>query len=253
MNHKYKLSKYLLVLVLFSQSLFAFKKLPENFYINYEIFQSIKIRNVDIEKSQISSGEIKIKYKSKIKKYDLNVQIITKKFLKLYGDKEFQSSGEIGESGLLFHTFLLKDIKKPKKNRYVTYDRKKGLVYMPSRNHQTIEKKFVGNLLDIPSLIMQFQFEKPKSNYSFDFLEGKKVRNIEYKKIKDESIRINERNFQTELYEGEITSVKNSKHFIWLSKSAYRIPIKIRLKMKGGLMIDQNLKNTDLNIKEIDE
>ena len=28
---------------------------------------------------------------------------------------------------------------------------------------------------------------------------------------------------------------------------------KIRLKMKGGLMIDQNLKNTDLNIKEIDE
>ena len=59
--------------------------------------------------------------------------------------------------------------------------------------------------------------------------------------------------FQTELYEGEIISVKNSKHFIWLSKSAYRIPIKIRLKMKGGLMIDQNLKKTDLKIKEIDE
>ena len=52
---------------------------------------------------------------------------------------------------------------------------------------------------------------------------------------------------------GEINSVKNSKHFIWLSKSVYRIPIKIRLKMKGGLMIDQNLKNTDLQIKEIDE
>jgi len=249
MNHKYKLSKYLLVLVLFSQSLFAFKKLPENFYINYEIFQSIKIRNVDIEKSQISSGEIKIKYKSKIKKYDLNVQIITKKFLKLYGDKEFQSSGEIGESGLLFHTFLLKDIKKPKKNRYVTYDRKKGLVYMPSRNYQTIEKKFVGNLLDIPSLIMQFQFEKPKSNYSFDFFYKKKIRNIVYKKMKDESIKINGNIYLSELYEGKILLAKNSKHLIWLSKGPYRIPIKIRLKMKGGLMIDLNLKTTDLKLK----
>ena len=111
----------------------------------------------------------------------------------------------------------------------------------------------MGNLLDIPTLILQFHFEKTKPKYSFDFLEGKKVRNIEYKKIKDESIKINGRNFQTELYEGEIISVKNSKHFIWLSKSLYRIPIKIRLKMKGGLMIDQNLKKTDLKIKEIDE
>ncbi len=42
----------------------------------------------------------------------------------------------------------------------------------------------------------------------------------------------------------KLPQLKNSKHFIWLSKSAYRIPIKIRLKMKGGLMIDQNLKKT---------
>jgi hypothetical protein len=249
MTHKYKFSKYLLVLVFFSQTLFAFKKLPENFYINYEIFQSIKIRNVDIEKSQISSGEIKIKYKSKNKQYDLNVQIITKKFLKFYGDKEFQSSGEIGGSGLLFHTFLLKDIKKPKKNRHVTYDRKKGVVYMPSRNYQTREKKFVGNLLDIPSLIMQFQFEKPKPNYSFDFFYKKKIRNIVYKKMKDESIKINGNIYLAELYEGKILLAKNSKHLIWLSKGPYRIPIKIRLKMKGGLMIDQNLKTTDLKLK----
>ena len=47
----------------------------------------------------------------------------------------------------------------------------------------------MGNLLDIPTLILQFHFEKTKPKYSFDFLEGKKVRNIEYKKIKDESIR----------------------------------------------------------------
>ena len=176
----------------------------------------------------------------------------TKKFLKFFGDKDIQSVGLVSNKGLLFNSFLVNDLKKPKKNISVTYDRKNDKLKVDYKKKLT-EKKYVGNLLDIPTLILQFHFEKTKPTYTFNFLEGKKVRNIEYKKIKDESIRINERNFQTELYEGEITSVKNSKHFIWLSKSAYRIPIKIRLKMKGGLMIDQNLKNTDLNIKEIDE
>ena len=46
------------------------------------------------------------------------------------------------------------------------------------------------NLLDIPSLILQFHFEKSKPKYSFDFIDGKKIRNIKYKKIKDESITI---------------------------------------------------------------
>ena len=65
MKHKYKFSKYLLVLVLFSQTLFAFKKLPETFYINYELFQFIKLRNIEVEKTQISTGEIKLQYEER--------------------------------------------------------------------------------------------------------------------------------------------------------------------------------------------
>ena len=248
MNHKYKLSKYLLVLVLFSQSLFAFKKLPENFYIDYELFQFIKLRNIEVEKTQISSGEIKLQYIKKNKQYDLNVLLKTKKFLKFFGDKNIQSIGLVSDEGLLFNSFLVNDLKKPKKNISVTYDRKNDKLKINYKKKLT-EKKYVGNLLDIPTLILQFHFEKTKPKYSFDFLEGKKIRNIKYKKIMDESIRINGRNFSTELYEGEITSVKNSNHFVWLSKGDYRIPIKIRLRMKGGLMIDQNLKKTNLKLK----
>jgi hypothetical protein len=248
MNHKYKLSKYLLVLVLFSQSLFAFKKLPENFYIDYELFQFIKLRNIEVEKTQISSGEIKLQYIKKNKQYDLNVLLKTKKFLKFFGDKDIQSIGLVSNEGLLFNSFVVNDLKKPKKNISVTYDRKNDKLKINYKKKLT-EKKYVGNLLDIPTLILQFHFEKTKPKYSFDFLEGKKIRNIKYKKIMDESIRINGRNFSTELYEGEITSVKNSNHFVWLSKGDYRIPIKIRLKMKGGLMIDQNLKKTNLKLK----
>jgi len=248
MNHKYKLSKYLLVLVLFSQSLFAFKKLPENFYIDYELFQFIKLRNIEVEKTQISSGEIKLQYIKKNKQYDLNVLLKTKKFLKFFGDKDIQSIGLVSNEGLLFNSFVVNDLKKPKKNISVTYDRKNDKLKINYKKKLT-EKKYVDNLLDIPTLILQFHFEKTKPKYSFDFLEGKKIRNIKYKKIMDESIRINGRNFSTELYEGEITSVKNSNHFVWLSKGDYRIPIKIRLKMKGGLMIDQNLKKTNLKLK----
>jgi len=248
MNHKYKLSKYLLVLVLFSQSLFAFKKLPENFYIDYELFQFIKLRNIEVEKTQISSGEIKLQYIKKNKQYDLNVLLKTKKFLKFFGDKDIQSIGLVSNEGLLFNSFVVNDLKKPKKNISVTYDRKNDKLKINYKKKLT-EKKYVGNLLDIPTLILQFHFEKTKPKYSFDFLEGKKIRNIKYKKIRDESIKINGRNFSTELYEGEITSVKNSNHFVWLSKGDYRIPIKIRLRMKGGLMIDQNLKKTNLKLK----
>ena len=100
MKHKYKFSKYLLVLVLFSQSLFAFKKLPENFYIDYELFQFIKLRNIEVEKTQISSGEIKLQYKQKNKKYDLNVLLKTNKFLKFFGDIDIQSKGFVCKMGL---------------------------------------------------------------------------------------------------------------------------------------------------------
>ena len=249
MTNKYKLSKYLLVLIFFSHGLLAAKKLPDNFYINYELFQFIKLRNVDIEKTKISSGEIKLEYKSKKNQYDLNVQLRTKNFLKFYGDKRLNSLGAETRSGLLFKTFIVNNIKRPKKNIRVVYDRKKDKLQVDYKK-KGIEKKFVGNLLDIPTLILQFHFEKSKSKYSFDFTEGKKIRKIEYKKIKNENLKINGKEYITELYEGQIPLAKNSKHYVWLSNGIYRIPIKIRFKMNGGLMVDQNLKKTDLKLKK---
>ena len=128
MNHKYKLSKYLLVLILFSQSLFAFKKLPENFYIDYELFQFVKLRNIEVEKTQISSGEIKLQYKQKNKKYDLNILLKTKKFLKFFGDKDIKSIGLVSNKGFLFNSFFVNDLKKPKKIISLTYDRKNAKI-----------------------------------------------------------------------------------------------------------------------------
>jgi len=254
MISKYKLARFLLVLCVISNGLLASNKLPEDFFINYELFQFIKLRNVDIEKTQILSGEINLKFKSKSKSkskskiYNINIQLLTKKFLKLYGDKTLKSEGIITKKGLLFETFQVKDLKKPKKNILVVFDRKKDNLKVDYKK-QTTEKKFVGNLLDIPTLFLQFHFEESKPKYTFDFIEGKKIRRVEYKKIKDEKITINGNVYLTELYEGIVPLVKNSEHFIWLSKENYRIPIKIRFKLKGGLMIDQKIKKTNLVLK----
>jgi len=257
MINKYKFSKYLLFLIFFSCGLFATKKLPENFYINYGILQSIKLRNIEIEKTQISSGEVKVKYKSEKKKYDLNVQLSTKKFLKFYGDKKIQSQGVIGKKGLLFNTFIVKDIKRPKKNIRVVYDRIKQKLTVDYKKKifeqfHYEKSKFIGNLLDIPTLILQFHFEELKSIYLFQFTEGKKIKKIEYRKIKDENLRINGNDYITELYEGKVPLSKkqNSNHFVWISKGTYRIPIKVRFEIKNGLMIDLNIKKTDLVFKK---
>ena len=88
----------------------------------------------------------------------------------------------MSNKGLLFNSFFVNDLKKPKKNISVTYDRKNDKLKVDYKKKLT-EKKYVGNLLDIPTLILQFHFEKTKPTYTFKFLEGKKVRNIEYKKI----------------------------------------------------------------------
>ena len=97
----------------------------------------------------------------------------TKKFLKFFGDKDIQSNGLVSNKGLLFNSFLVNDLKKPKKNISVTYDRKNDKLKVDYKKKLT-EKKYVGNLLDIPTLLLQFHFEKTKPTYSFDFLEGKK-------------------------------------------------------------------------------
>ena len=55
-------------------------------------------------------------------------KLITKKFLKLYGDKVLDSQGSIHKKGLSFDTFVLKDLKKPKQNIRVLYSKKKEIL-----------------------------------------------------------------------------------------------------------------------------
>ena len=95
--------------------------------------------------------------------------------------------------------------------------------------------------------LYQFNFEKKnKDKYSFNVLEGKKVREYEYNKIRDEIIVVNNKDKATELYEGRIITKKNSTHYVWISKGKYRVPLKLSLGTDFGLTINQRIVKTNL-------
>ncbi|MFL3023224.1 MAG: DUF3108 domain-containing protein [Methylophilaceae bacterium] len=87
-----------------------------------------------------------------------------------------------------------------------------------------------------------------KGSYNFEVFQGKKTRTYSYKKIKDESIEINKKIIEAELYEGVIIGKEKSVHHVWISKNNYRVPIKLTIPTDLGLTVNQELVSTNLPI-----
>ena len=101
--------------------------------------------------------------------------------------------------------------------------------------------------MDLAIYLYQFNFEKRnQKEYSFTVLEGKKIRDYGYKKIRDEIIEVNNKRIVAELYEGKILSKENSKHYVWISKGKYRVPLKLELMTNLGVTIKQKIVKTNL-------
>ena len=146
------------------------------------------------------------------------------------------------------NNFEAKNFRNPKKNILVAFDRQNKKIIINYKNNLS-EKKYTIEPIDLASLLLQFNFEKNKKRYDFNVVTGKKIKEFKYKKLKNEIIRIGSKSFTVEAYEGNIVNKKNSTHFIWLSKSLYRIPIKIRIKTKLGFLVDAVLVKTSLSLK----
>ena len=96
---------------------------------------------------------------------------------------------------------------------------------------------------------MQFNLNKiSNESYNFKVFQGKKTRTYSYKKIKDESIEINKKIIEAELYEGVIIGKEKSVHHVWISKNNYRVPIKLTIPTDLGLTVNQVLVSTNLPI-----
>jgi len=203
--------------------------------MKYELTQSSKF-----------VGTMTVEYISKNKNYSLKAVTEGQGILRLLGNRELYSKGTINNKGFSPKKFEVKNIKKPKKDIIAIFQPSLKKIEIKYKGEKSLVKMKPKNL-DLAIYLYQFNFEKKnQKKYNFSILEGKKIREYEYKKIKDEMIEFNNKAIATVLYEGRIIDKENSEHHVWISKGEYRVPLKLRLSTNFGLTINQKIVETNL-------
>ena len=236
MNLNLKLFRYLWV-VIFSLISFSVgaKLFPKNFHSEYQLLQ--KSNNL---------GRVIVDFNQKNNKYEIKAITKAEGILKLLGDREVISKGQVSIDGFSPLIFKLKNKKKPKKNILAIFDSKDKQVKLTykqeTKNIALKEKHF-----DVLTYLYQFNFESlSKKNYIFEVVDGKKSRTYEYNRVRSEFIKTISGSLEADVYEGEIKGKSNSTHYLWILREPYRIPLKIEIKTDIGINIEQILVKTNL-------
>jgi len=236
MNLSLKLFRYLWV-VIFSLCSFSVgaKLFPKNFHSEYQLLQ--KSNNL---------GRVIVDFNQKDNQYEIKAITKAEGILKLLGDREVISKGQLTIDGFSPQIFELKNKKKPKKNILAVFDSKDKQVKLTykqqTKNILLKEKHF-----DVITYLYQFNFESlSKKNYIFEVVDGKKSRTYLYNKVRSELITTSAGSLEADVYEGEIKGKSNSIHYIWVLREPYRIPLKIEIKTDIGINIEQILVKTNL-------
>ena len=236
MNLSLKLFRYLwaAIFLLCSFSVGA-KLFPKNFHSEYQLLQ--KSNNL---------GRVIVDFNQKNNQYEIKAITKAEGILKLLGDREVVSKGQLSIDGFSPQIFELKNKKKPKKNILAVFDAKGKQVKLTykkeTKNILLKEKHF-----DVLTYLYQFNFESlSKKNYIFEVVDGKKSRTYLYNRIRREFIKTIVGSLEADVYEGEIKGKSNSIHYIWVLREPYRIPLKVEIKTDIGINIEQILVKTNL-------
>jgi hypothetical protein len=236
MNLSLKLFRYLWVVIfsIYSFSVGA-KIFPKNFHSEYQLLQ--KSNNL---------GRVIVDFNQKNNQYEIKAITKAEGILKLLGDREVISKGQLTIDGFSPKIFELKNKKKPKKNILAVFDSKGKQVKLTykqeTKNIALKEKHF-----DLLTYLYQFNFESlSKKNYIFEVIDGKKSRTYLYNKVRSELMKTNSGSLEVDVYKGEIKGKSNSIHYIWVLRKPYRIPLKIEIKTDIGINIEQILVKTNL-------
>ncbi len=236
MNLSLKLFRYLwaAIFLLCSFSVGA-KLFPKNFHSEYQLLQ--KSNNL---------GRVIVDFNQKNNQYEIKAITKAEGILKLLGDREVVSKGQLSIDGFSPQIFELKNKKKPKKNILAIFDSKDKQVKLTykqqTKNILLKEKHF-----DVITYLYQFNFESlSKKNYIFEVVDGKKSRTYLYNKVRSELVTTSAGSLEADVYEGEIKGKSNSIHYIWVLREPYRIPLKIEIKTDIGINIEQILVKTNL-------
>jgi hypothetical protein len=236
MNLSLKLFRYLwaVIFLLCSFSVGA-KLFPKNFHSEYQLLQ--KSNNL---------GRVIVDFNQKNNQYEIKAITKAEGILKLLGDREVVSKGQLSIDGFSPQIFELKNKKKPKKNILAIFDSKDKqvkLTYKQETKNILLEEKH----FDVLTYLYQFNFESlSKKNYIFEVVDGKKSRTYLYNKIRSELVKTSAGSLEADVYEGQIKGKSNSIHYIWVLREPYRIPLKIEIKTDIGINIEQILVKTNL-------
>jgi len=236
MNLSLKLFRYLwtVIFLLCSFSVGA-KLFPKNFHSEYQLLQ--KSNNL---------GRVIVDFNQKNNEYEIKAITKAEGILKLLGDREVVSKGELSIDGFSPQIFELKNKKKPKKNILAVFDSKDKqvkLTYKQETKNIVLKKMHY----DVLTYLYQFNFESlSKKNYIFEVVDGKKSRTYEYNSVGREFIKTIYGSLEADVYEGEIKGKSNSTHYLWILRKPYRIPLKIEIKTDIGINIEQILVKTNL-------
>jgi hypothetical protein len=236
MNLSLKLFRYLwaVIFLLCSFSVGA-KLFPKNFHSEYQLLQ--KSNNL---------GRVIVDFNQKNNQYEIKAITKAEGILKLLGDREVVSKGQLSIDGFSPQIFELKNKKKPKKNILAIFDSKDKqvkLTYKQETKNILLEEKH----FDVLTYLYQFNFESlSKKNYIFEVVDGKKSRTYLYNKVRSELVTTSAGSLEADVYEGEIKGKSNSIHYIWVLREPYRIPLKIEIKTDIGINIEQILVKTNL-------
>jgi hypothetical protein len=236
MNLSLKLFRYLwaVIFLLCSFSVGA-KLFPKNFHSEYQLLQ--KSNNL---------GRVIVDFNQKNNQYEIKAITKAEGILKLLGDREVVSKGQLSIDGFSPQIFELKNKKKPKKNILAIFDSKDKqvkLTYKQETKNILLEEKH----FDVLTYLYQFNFESlSKKKYIFEVVDGKKSRTYLYNKVRSELVTTSAGSLEADVYEGEIKGKSNSIHYIWVLREPYRIPLKIEIKTDIGINIEQILVKTNL-------
>ena len=236
MSLSLKLFRYLWVVV-FSLCSFSVgaKLFPKNFHSEYQLLQ--KGNNL---------GRVIVDFNQKNNQYEIKAITKAEGILKLLGDREVVSNGELSIDGFSPKKFELKNKKKPKKNILAIFDAKNKQVKLTYKQ-ETKNILLKGKHFDVLTYLYQFNFESlSKKNYIFEVVDGKKSRTYLYNRVGREFIKTIAGDLEADVYEGEIKGKSNSTHYLWVLREPYRIPLKIEIKTDIGINIEQILVKTNL-------
>ncbi|MEK9771470.1 MAG: DUF3108 domain-containing protein [Nitrosomonadales bacterium] len=211
------------------------KELPNKIYLQYQL----KYEDQNL-------GLIQANYQSKNKTYELNAVSDFQGAMKLLGNYEIKSYGQLNGNHLQPKKIERINLKKNKQvTTEIDYLNKK--IVIDKKNKKKIYE-LQENTQDIMTYFFEINaYKKLPEKFMFNILDSDNYNQYEYQFIKNEEVKILDEIINTKVYVGSINQAEE-KHYLWISDSNYRIPVKIITQTPIGILVDQVLIDTSLQL-----